>query len=107
MGVRFTSRIDQWSAQKVQKLDVAMLNLATTIHRDAANLAPVDSGALVSSGRVVRQALGRYSIVFGGGHVRYAKRRHYENRKNPGTLGYLKRAGDVNSRNFKSYLRGL
>ena len=88
-------------------MDIAMLDLATTIHRDAGNLAPKASRALVNSGRIKRNGPGDYSIIFGGGQVRYAKRRHYENRKNPQTLYYLERAGDANSKNFKRYIRGL
>jgi hypothetical protein len=107
MAVRFTSRINDWSRRKARQLDVAMLELATTIHRDAGNLAPVLTGALVDSGRVIRHRDGHYSVVFGGGQVRYAKRRHYENRRNPHTLRYLERAGDSNSKNFKQYLKGL
>lgn len=107
MGVRFTSRIAQWVNRKERNLDQAMLAMATTIHRDAGNLAPVDTRALVNSGHIVRRALGHYSIIFGGPQVRYAKRRHYENRKNPQTLLYLKRAGDKNSKDFERYVRGL
>lgn len=106
-GVKFTSRINDWSRRKARVLDVAMLELATTIHRDASNLAPVDTAALVNSGRVKRRGEGKYSIIFGGNGVRYAKRRHYENRKNPHTLHYLERAGDANSKNFKRYVKGL
>lgn len=107
MGVRVTSRINRWSARKARKLDLAMFDLATTIHRDAGNLAPVDTAALVNSGRVKRNREGSYSIIFGGNGVRYAKRRHYENKKNPHTLHYLERAGDANSKNFERYIRGL
>lgn len=107
MGVHFTSRIGEWSRETERKADRAMLMLATTIHRDAGNLAPVLTGALVASGRVKRNGTGDYSIIFGGGRVPYAKRRHYENRKHPATLHYLERAGDANSRNFVRYLKGL
>jgi hypothetical protein len=107
MGVKFTSRINQWSKRKAQDLDAAMFELATTIHRDAGNLAPVDTAALVKSGKVKRNGEGNYSIIFGGGAVRYAKMRHYQNKKNPQTLLYLKRAGDSNSKNFKRYIKGL
>lgn len=107
MGVKFTSRIGQWSNQKAKSLDGAMFDLATTIHRDAGNLAPVESRALVNSGRIKRNSEGNYSIIFGGGPVPYAKRRHYENKKNPQTLKYLERAGDKNSKNFKKYVKGL
>lgn len=105
--VRVTSRVIQWSERKARDMDIAMLDLATTIHRDAGNLAPVQTGALASSGRIQRNGTANYSIIFGSSAVRYARRRHYQNRKNPQTLRYLERAGDANSRNFKRYLRGL
>lgn len=107
MAVRVTSRIKEWTRETERKADRAMLALATTIHRDAGNLAPVDTGALAASGRVRRNSSGNYSIVFGGSAVPYAKLRHYKNRKNPQTLKYLERAGDANSRNFKRYMKGL
>lgn len=105
MSVKFTSRIKGWSEKTAKQLDVSMLNLATVIHRDAGNLAPVDTGALVASGRVERHGEGDYSIIFGGGEVPYAKRRHWQNRRNPQTLHYLLRAGDANSRSFKQYVK--
>lgn len=130
MGVRFTSRIGQWTAQKERDLDQAMLALATTIHRDAGNLAQVDSGAMAASGRVVRRALGYYSIIFGGGQVPYGRIQHDGGTIKPkngeflvwkGKNGewiyarsvtikgtrYLERAGDKNSKNFERYVRGL
>lgn len=107
MVVRVTSRIKEWSADTEKTLDRAMLALATTIHRDAGNLAPIDKGALVASGRVKRNKSGDYSIIFGGSQVPYAKRRHYENKRNPQTLRYLERAGDANSKNFTRYIKGL
>ncbi len=87
-------------------MDLSMLELATTIHRDAGNLAPIDSGTLVSSGTIKRVKAGHYRIQFGGNGVKYAKRRHYENKKNPSTLLYLLKAGDRNSRNYIRYLKG-
>lgn len=74
------------------------LEMATDIHRFASILAPKDKGTLVKSGRVKRLGAAAYEIVFGGTaggfSVPYAKRRHYENKKNPQTLRYLERAGD-------------
>jgi hypothetical protein len=46
-------------------------------------------------------------VIFGGGGVRYARRRHFENKKNPQTLQYLYRAGDAVVRgNTDKYFRG-
>lgn len=104
--VRFTSRVKQWSASTEGKLDVAVLEMATDIHRASAILAPKDSRALVNSGRIERKGPASYAVVYGGGAVPYARRRHFENKKTPGSLKYLERAGDAAARNVKRYLRG-
>ncbi len=56
-------------------------------------LAPVLTGALKSDGRVEKIQDG-YSVVFGDSRIPYARRRHFENRKNPATIHYLERAGN-------------
>lgn len=106
-NVRFTSRIKPWSAQTERKLDFAVLEMATDIHRVSSVLAPKDSRALVSSGRIERTGQAHYKIIFGGGAVPYARRRHFENRKTPGSLLYLERAGDSTGRNVMRYIRGI
>ncbi len=106
MAVRFTTKlVSTWTPETIQKLDGKVAALATRIHRGAIQLSPRLTGALRSSGRIQRNGTGNYSIIFGGGTVRYAKRRHYENRRNPGTLRYLERSGDANSRQFKQELK--
>lgn len=101
--VKFTTRMPQWVDSQQIKNDRVILQMATDIHRTATLNAPVDKGTLVRSARIVRNGLASYSIVFGGGSVKYAKRRHFENKKHPGTLRYLERAGDSVSRNFRRY----
>jgi hypothetical protein len=105
MAVKFTSRIGQWTAKTAKELDIGVLDMATDIHRVAGVLAPKDSRALFNSGRIKRNGVAHYSVIFGGGSVAYARRRHYENKKTPGSLGYLERAGDSTSRNLKRYIR--
>lgn len=56
-------------------------------------LAPKLSGDLKSDGRVEKIA-GGVSVVFGDSRVPYARKRHFENRKNPSTMHYLERAGN-------------
>lgn len=56
-------------------------------------LTPVLSGDLKMNGRVEKIPNG-VSVVFGDSRIPYARRRHFENRKNPATLNYLERAGD-------------
>ncbi len=81
--------------------------MATDIHRVSSMLAPKASRALVNSGRIKREGEAHYKVIFGGGSVPYARRRHYENKKTPSSLRYLERAGDSTGRNVKRYLRGI
>jgi hypothetical protein len=102
---RFTSRINQWVDGKEVDFDKSMLALVTDVHRTSQILAPKLTRSLVKSGRIVRKGLAHYAVRYGDRQVPYARRRHYENRKNPQTLRYLERAGDAASRNIKRYLR--
>lgn len=106
-GAKFTSSLSsKWVGQTINRIDVAVLEIATDIEKRAKILAPVESGNLVNSGAIERVASGHYITKFGGNKVRYAKRRHFENFKNPQTLEYLARAGDSVSRsNLDKYLR--
>lgn len=92
-------------------MDVAVLEMATTIHARSVVLAPRAKGNLVSSGRIKRNDTANYSVIFGGNadgfSVPYAKRRHYENKKNPQTLRYLEKAGDgVKREGVGKYVKG-
>ncbi|HUH57787.1 MAG TPA: hypothetical protein VL020_04665, partial [Pseudomonadales bacterium] len=61
---------------------------------------------LVNSGRINKKGNASYTVSFGGDGVKYAKRRHYENKLNPQTLLYLEKAGDGISRsNLNKYIR--
>jgi hypothetical protein len=106
-NVRFTSYIKAWTSKTEGKLDLAVLEIATDIHRVSSILAPKASRALVNSGRIERKGPGNYSVIYGGGAVPYARRRHFENKKTPSSLKYLERAGDAAGRNIKRYLRGI
>lgn len=78
--------------------------MGVTVNR-AQMLAPVLTGALRSSGRVIGDG-SKVSAIFGGKDVDvpYARRRHFENRKNPQTLLYLQRAGNsVTKEGVKKY----
>lgn len=101
----FTKRSRQWLADEEVVLQRTVRNMMGVTVNRAQMLAPVDKGDLRSSGRVVENKDG-ISAVFGGADVGvpYAKRRHFENKKNPQTLGYLKKAGDsVVKEGFKKY----
>lgn len=105
--VRVTSTLtSNWIPQKEAQIDRAVLEMATDIDRGAKVLAPKQTGALANSGRIERKSLGKYSIIFGGLRVPYARRRHFENYKTPSSLKYLQRSGDsVAKSDIRKYLR--
>lgn len=57
-------------------------------------IAPKDTGDLSRNGRVEDTDEYTTTVTFGDSDVPYARRRNFENKKNPQTLNYLKRAGD-------------
>lgn len=90
-----------------QGLERGLAEMATDIDTRAKVLAPKDTRALVNSSRIKRLSALAYQISFGGGAVPYARRRHFENKKNPQTLGYLSRAADSVARSDKGkYFKG-
>lgn len=106
MPVRVTIK-KNWDGTISKELNIGLLEMSTDIHRRSSILAPKDTRALVNSGRIEPIRDG-YKIIYGGGRVPYAKRRHYENYKNPQTLGYLAKAGDAVSRgNVKKYFKDI
>lgn len=105
--VRITSRIMPWTVEQGRKADLAVLKMAVDIDRVAKMLAPHETGALQSSGTVERIGQAHYQVRYGGGSVPYARRRHFENKRNPGTLLYLERAGDSTARNARRYMAGI
>lgn len=56
--------------------------------------APVLIGELRSDGRVEQLGDSALIVKFGDKRVPYARRRHFENRKNPQSLRYLEKAGN-------------
>ena len=82
-------------------LERGLAEMATDIHKRATILAPKDTRALVNSSRIKRLSAVAYQISFGSSQVPYARRRHFENKKNPQTLGYLSRAADSVARSDK------
>lgn len=90
----FTSNSNQWLKSEEKVLNRASKAMTQVMVNRGRMLAPVDTGALVQSGRVEINPDGSVSAVFGGGSVPYARRRHFENKKNPQTLNYLQKAGD-------------
>ena len=101
MPVKFTEN-KGWDKQIERGMKAALLEMATDIHRRAVVLAPIETGALRNSGKVTAEGSDAYKISFGSSKVPYARRRHFENKKNPQTLGYLAKAGDSVARGDKS-----
>lgn len=100
-------RIDPlWSNKIEVSLKAANLEMVTDIHRRAVILAPKLTRALANSG-IIEPIAGGFRIKFGNERVPYARRRHFENKKNPQTRGYLAKAGDSVARGDKSkYFKG-
>jgi len=105
MPVKVTMK-PAWSQQIESGMKRAVLEMALDIHKRATIIAPIETGALKNSG-IVEPVTDGYKIQFGSSRVPYARRRHFENKKNPQTLGYLAKAGDAVARGDKSkYFRG-
>lgn len=91
--VSFKSKMDVYA--QIQRLNMQKeleAKAEKTLGR-ARMLAPVLSGDLKMNGRVEKIPNG-VSVVFGDSRIPYARRRHFENRKNPSTINYLERAGN-------------
>lgn len=96
------SKIDRnWSTKISSALKIGLLEMSNDILTRAVVLAPKETRALANSG-VVNPISNGFRIQFGSTRVPYARRRHFENKKNPQTLGYLARAGDSVVRGDKS-----
>ena len=94
-----------WAGNIERSIKVGLLEMVTDIHRRAADRAPIETGALKNSGKIEPVTNG-YKVKFGSSRVPYARRRHYENKKNPKTLGYLALAGESVARgNTAKYFR--
>lgn len=106
MTVKVTDNLPKWLREEKKRQDAAMQEVANDVLIRARMNAPIDSGKLVASGRVKQLKDGSYTVVFGDGSVKYAQKRHYENKKNPQTTKYLEKAGDTVKRgNVKKYFR--
>lgn len=87
--------VPNWDEKIHKGMQVGLLEMATDIDKRAKILAPKDTRALVNSGIIEPSRLSdTYTVRFGSSKVPYARRRHFENKKNPQTLGYLAKAGE-------------
>ncbi len=95
-----------WDRKLIKGLRAGMIDMTTDIHKKASILAPKDSRNLVKSGKIEPKGAG-FVVSFGSLKIPYARKRHFENKKNPQTIGYLKKAGDSVMRGDKEkYFRG-
>ena len=95
---------DVFSSVAKQNLKNAQRAMADSILGRATMIAPKLTGALRSDGRVETKDTS-VSVIFGDDRVPYARRRHFENNKNPQTLNYLQKAGDETMKEgLKKYL---
>ena len=115
MAVRLVGRVvsrlsGAWLSEKQNEWNSTELRMATDILRLATQYAPVDQGHLRASGRIEKGQGAGVKVVFGGSgngfSVPYAKRRHFENKKNPQTLRYLERAGEQVTKDKAKYIKG-
>lgn len=77
----------------VQRWRAGALNMMADVQRIAKMNAPVLTGALKNSGRLMATRDGA-AVTFGSSRVRYARRRHYVNNLHPETRYYLSRAAE-------------
>ena len=92
--VKVIDQSNGWLALEQVNLDNAVRQMANTILSDSRMLAPVLTGALRSDGNVKKEGMASYLVQYGDARVPYARRRHFENKKNPQTKYYLWNAGD-------------
>lgn len=105
MNVKVTMK-PNWATGIEKNLKVGLLEMSLDVRRRAIVIAPKLTRALVNSG-IVEPINNGYRIKFGNSQVPYARRRHYENNKNPQTKGYLAKAGDSVARGDQGkYFRG-
>ena len=98
------SRLAAWADRQVNLYDRVEEVMAGIVLTRSIMLSPKDSGRLANDGEVVKKD-GHRTVRFGGESVPYARIRHYENKKNPQTLGYLEKSGDsVRKENPKKFV---
>lgn len=106
MAVKITMN-PQWDTKLLNGMDAGLAEMMTDIDTKSAILAPVLTGALRNSRKLTRTGNRQYTLSYGDSKVPYARRRHFENKKHPQTIGYLAKAGDAVMRgDTGKYFRG-
>lgn len=90
--IKFIDKSANVEKIELARIQNALQKMGNSVMNRAILFAPELTGALKGDGDV---KVGRMNVVvgFGGLSVPYARRRHYENNKNPQTKRYLERAG--------------
>lgn len=104
-----------WNTSKLngikKNIDVALLEMGQTITNRARGKAPVESGALVNSIHTEAPESGTVLVIAGGRNggktVAYARKREYENCKNPQTKLYMTNSFKEVATNFKQFFKGV
>lgn len=86
-------------------IDKNLGSMAEDIVKLSQRYAPVETSELVTSHRVDREKSTTTTSYYISANTPYARRRHFENRKNPQTRRYLERAGDQVVKNPQRYFR--
>lgn len=105
----------KWNQSRVSRLRTdtlrAMVTAAIGTSNAAKRGAPYDSGALVNSIRVDTTKQNEIFVLAGGNNagkkVPYAKRREYENKKNPQRKFYMHNAFKQLEQNYTKYFKGI
>lgn len=104
-----------WNNPKLNNIkrnvDVGLLEMGQAIANKARGKAPVESGALVNSIHTESPESGVVFVIAGGRNggkaVAYARKREYENRKNPHTKLYMTNSLKEVAPNFKQFFKGI
>lgn len=108
MSMRVINGSSVWWRMEQLNIKNAVSLMAGETLADSRARAPYLTGALRASGVDDTSNEGSYSRTVGYGNARvpYARRRHFENKRNPQTTYYLWNAGEkVVKKGIKRYLR--
>jgi len=105
MGAKLRSHMSKFISATERNLDAATLDASTDVMKTSQVIAPKLTRALVKSHKITRVKSAHYRITAGSGRVPYARKRHFENKKNPGTLKYLERAGDATAKKLPVFVK--
>lgn len=108
----YSFKFNQARLKKLRRDVMArLIEMGNEIANKAKEKAPYDSGDLANSIRSTEPQDGVVWViaggVFNGVNVPYAKRREYENNKNPHTKYYMRNAFQEVTANYWDYFKGI